>query len=134
MKNQILTSQFLVTHVPHEEIFQFIPVGDLGLIIRDNSLINRVAFPTKFSEYLASGVPILCSSSIKDVAQDVKKYGLGDVLFDNELNSNTLKHLSNESDLEMMRHNCLSYFAKELDKIKERLLRIYSVLAPNIDL
>jgi glycosyltransferase involved in cell wall biosynthesis len=135
LENQMLQSQFLVTHVPHEEIHQFVPVGDLGLIMRDNSLINQVAFPTKFSEYLACGVPILCSSSIQDVAQDVKKYGLGYVLTENALERDTfLGDVINEANLKKMRLNCIAYFAQELDMIKEKLQSIYTELSSHIDL
>jgi glycosyltransferase involved in cell wall biosynthesis len=134
LKNKIFAPEFLVTHVPHDEIHKFAPVGDLGLIIRDNSLINQVAFPTKFSEYLACGVPVLCSSSIKDIAHDVKKHGLGYVLTENELNAENLKHLANKRNLEKMRINCITYFAQEIVRVKMRLLRIYTELVPNIDL
>lgn len=134
MENKIIASEFLITHVPHHEIPQYAPIGDLGLIIRDNSLINQVAFPTKFSEYLACGVPVLCSSSIKDIAKDVKKHGLGYVLTDNELNADNLKHLSSKRNLEKMRKNCITYFAQELVRVKIKLQRIYTELTTNIDL
>jgi glycosyltransferase involved in cell wall biosynthesis len=131
IKNKIVASEFLVTHVPHDEIPQYAPIGDLGLVIRDNSLINQVAFPTKFSEYLACGVPVLCSSSIKDIAHDVKKHGLGYVLTDNELNADNLKNLINKYELEKMRKNCITYFGQQLVRVKMRLQRIYTELTPN---
>jgi glycosyltransferase involved in cell wall biosynthesis len=125
-KSHLLRTQYLVTHVPHEEIHQFIPVGDLGLILRDNSLINQVAFPTKFSEYLACGVPVLCSSSIKGVARDVAKYGLGYVLTNSKLQKDTfLKDLLSGAKQKKRRNNCISHFDQELVKIKDKLERIY---------
>jgi glycosyltransferase involved in cell wall biosynthesis len=128
LKNNVLSSQFLVTHVPHEEISQFIPVGDFGLIMRDNSLINQVAFPTKFSEYLACGVPVLCSDSIIDIAHNIKVNKLGYVLYNNELDTANLKNLINKDEIEKIRYNCVKYFAQELNKAKKKMKGLSLIL------
>ena len=52
------------------------PVGDLGLFIRQDNDVNKVAFPIKFFEYIRCGVPVL-SSITSDISALIKKYDLG---------------------------------------------------------
>lgn len=131
--NQMLQSQFCVMHVPHDKIHQFIPVGDLGLIIRDNSLINEVAFPTKFSEYLACGVPILSTDSIKDIVNNIKIYNLGFVLSNNEWDLDTIKQLQDKKDIEKKRYQCVTYFTQELESITKKFHNIFLHLTSKAD-
>ena len=118
-------SSFCIFHVSYEQIPDFLPIADLGLIIRDSSIINQVAFPTKFSEYVACGLPVICSDVVEDVAHDIIKYELGYVLAKNEITDTTLKKLADYDSYEMMRKNCIHYFATQLKKAKENLLKIY---------
>ncbi len=52
-------------------------VGDIGLLPRENKVLNHVSSPTKFGEYLASGVPVVLSPNVMDAAQIVHKKGVG---------------------------------------------------------
>lgn len=53
---------------------------DMALLVREDTLTNRVASPTKFAEYLASGLPVLISPCIGDFSEAVARHGLGTVL------------------------------------------------------
>lgn len=52
---------------------------DHGLLIREDTITNRVASPTKFAEYLAAGLPILISGHIGDFSATVREHDLGTV-------------------------------------------------------
>lgn len=52
---------------------------DHGLLIREDTITNRVASPTKFAEYLAAGLPILISAHIGDFSTTVREHDLGTV-------------------------------------------------------
>jgi len=52
---------------------------DHGLLIREDTITNRVASPTKFAEYLAAGLPILISAHIGDFSATVREHDLGTV-------------------------------------------------------
>ncbi|MBA7509013.1 hypothetical protein ES705_00950 [subsurface metagenome] len=67
---------YIIRSVPHYLINRYLPVGDLGLLIRQDNDVNRVAFPLKFFEYIRCGVPIL-SSITSDLSVLIKKYNLG---------------------------------------------------------
>lgn len=116
---------FFIINSSHKEVCDILPLADIGLIVRDNSIINRIAFPTKFSEYVACGVPVICSDSIEDVVSDIRTYELGFVLENNEVSHFILKGLRNNNYFETIRSNCVSYFAAQLETTKENLTRIY---------
>lgn len=71
---------YMVRHVPHEEVALYSYAADAGIIIRDDSIVNRASSPVKFSEYLASGNPVLVSASVGDLASIVEKYEVGFVI------------------------------------------------------
>ncbi|MGB6241450.1 MAG: glycosyltransferase [Castellaniella sp.] len=49
----------IVLRVPYEEVGAYLNAADAGLLIRDDSIINRVASPTKANEYVACGLPVI---------------------------------------------------------------------------
>jgi glycosyltransferase involved in cell wall biosynthesis len=50
-----------VLQVPQEQVAAYLSAADAGLILRAPSRMNRFSQPTKFAEYLASGVPVIVS-------------------------------------------------------------------------
>lgn len=50
---------------------------DLGIMVREDTVTNRVASPTKFGEYLAAGLPVIISEHLGDFSGLVKKDSLG---------------------------------------------------------
>jgi len=64
-----LASGVQVLSVPKHEVYDYYCRSDLGYILRDNSIVNRAACPTKLVEYLACGViPIVLQPEIGDFA------------------------------------------------------------------
>jgi glycosyltransferase involved in cell wall biosynthesis len=61
----------------NEDVAQLTAAGDVGLMLRDESLVNAVAFPTKLGEYLAAGVPVLTSAATRDPAQLIAAQRVG---------------------------------------------------------
>lgn len=56
--------------------------ADLAVIFRKQDLVNRVACPTKFAEYLGCGLPVLCTEGIGDLSQLVRSNNLGWIMQD----------------------------------------------------
>lgn len=69
-----------------DELAQWLLEAEVGFLLRKNTLVNRVSFPTKLSEYLASGAWVVGSDIDWDVAEIMKKYRTG-ILIDPELSS-----------------------------------------------
>jgi glycosyltransferase involved in cell wall biosynthesis len=66
---------------PHE-VQAVLNACDHALLIREDTITNRVASPTKFAEYLACGLPVIISAHIGDFSETVRKQGLGTVYND----------------------------------------------------
>jgi glycosyltransferase involved in cell wall biosynthesis len=67
---------YIIRSIPHYLINKHLLVGDLGLLIRQDNDVNRVAFPVKFYEYIRCGAPVL-SSITSDLKDLIKKYNVG---------------------------------------------------------
>lgn len=48
-----------ILKVLHEEVSDYLSAADIGFLIRDDSVVNFVASPTKLGEYLACGLPVI---------------------------------------------------------------------------
>lgn len=66
--------------VPHAQVPAYLAAGDLGLLVREENIVNRVASPTKFAEYLAAGTPVAISEGIGDYTDLVRTEGIGFVV------------------------------------------------------
>lgn len=49
--------------IPHTECLKMIASCDFSVIIRENSILNKAGFPTKLSESLACGTPVIATPS-----------------------------------------------------------------------
>ena len=70
-------SDCTVLRVDHDEMPGFLMCGDIGLMIREQNPVNRVASPTKFAEYLSAGLPVLASPGIGDTEAIVEENRVG---------------------------------------------------------
>jgi hypothetical protein len=50
---------------------------DYGLLLRDNTVTNQVASPTKFAEYLAAGLQVIISPNLGDMSKETADHELG---------------------------------------------------------
>lgn len=60
---------YFVTCVPKEQVIHELLETTYGFILREDNMVNRVATPTKFSSYLASGVIPIFSNCLRDFSQ-----------------------------------------------------------------
>lgn len=67
-----------IKSIPHEQIKYYLAMSDIGIVIRDNNIVNKVAAPTKIAEYITNGVTVLYGGDIgivkdlHEVARDVR--------------------------------------------------------------
>ncbi len=80
-----------VKWVDHHFINLYLSVGDYGLLIREQSLTNSVASPTKFAEYLALGLPVLISENLGDYSEFVLHHKCGWTVTSAEMEMNLRK-------------------------------------------
>ena len=61
---QHIRDRITMKSVPHKEMKYYLRMTNIGIVIRDNNIVNHVAAPTKIAEYLTSGINILYSGDI----------------------------------------------------------------------
>ena len=81
-----LAAGIIVRSANHAEVLASCEQSDFGIILRDDSIINRVACPTKLVEYLTYGViPVMDKEHVGDFADSgmkfvlVNEFGMGKV-------------------------------------------------------
>ncbi|MGI9433002.1 MAG: glycosyltransferase [Myxococcota bacterium] len=79
---QLPEGRFRIEQAAHHEVPEFLQAADLGVLLRASDPINRVACPTKFAEFVMTGLPVLISDEIGDCSSFVRTHGAGAVLRD----------------------------------------------------
>lgn len=69
---QIPKNSITIKYLQHHDINSYLNAADFGLLLRENVVTNNVASPTKFSEYLLSGLPVIISTNVGDFSDYVK--------------------------------------------------------------
>ena len=69
-----------VKWLDHSQVQEALNGCDYGIMVREDTLTNRVASPTKFAEYLSSGLRIITNEGLGDFSELVRKEGAGVVL------------------------------------------------------
>jgi glycosyltransferase involved in cell wall biosynthesis len=95
----------------HENVQDILNMSDYGMLIREKSVTNEVASPTKFAEYLSSGLPVIISENLGDYSEFVKKNNCGIVFCEKQDSFPELLSVSIERK-QMMMNIAANYFAK----------------------
>lgn len=81
-KINIIDKNVINLFVDYKQVYQYLSAADTGLIWREKSITNKVASPVKYSEYLASGLPVISNRNVDLITEYNNKFSLG-LLFDN---------------------------------------------------
>lgn len=84
VKWNIPKANYKVVSVHPSNVINYMIAGDIGLLLRNRSIINEVSDPLKFVEYLYTGLFVIISQGIGDTEELVGRYNLGVVLESNE--------------------------------------------------
>ena len=72
--------RIVVDWLKPEDVYSVLNACDYGVLCREDSITNRVASPTKFAEYLASGLKILISERVGDYSNLVSENEIGEII------------------------------------------------------
>ena len=81
-KHSINHPSVISVFVPYEDMPKYLSAADIGVIVRDRHIVNYVASPIKFAEYLACGLPVLANDSVSQIVEIIQQYGVGVVVSD----------------------------------------------------
>lgn len=76
----LLPERFTILEVPHERVPEYLMQSLFGVLLLRGARSLRGACPTKVGEYLASGLPVVSSPGIGDVADILEGERVGIVL------------------------------------------------------
>lgn len=108
-----------IGHCPQEQLAGAISCAKYGFVIRDDSIVNRIATPTKISTYIANGIIPIYSSSLTSFSASstgIPRLEYRKGFFGEDLASFEKKNLIAEQVLEEYE----KYFRRELDYFSKR--------------
>ena len=110
LKNKLSKFNERITflNVNTNNVHDYLQACDMGLLLRETSITNRVASPVKFAEYLSSGLPVLISENIGDFSNFVLEHNCGIIY-----NSNDIKVNQKSFSRHQMKEISNKYFTKE---------------------
>lgn len=76
----MLADRIVVTRLPSCDVPAAMARYQLGVIVRDRQLFNRVAAPIKIGEYLAAGARVIATEGIGDYSTWIATYDLGVII------------------------------------------------------
>ncbi|MBN1182823.1 MAG: hypothetical protein JXB49_11085 [Bacteroidales bacterium] len=82
-----LKPRTMVFSVPNNIVFEYLNAADYAILFRENTIMNNVASPTKFAEYILCGLPVLISEGVGDYSDFTVEYDLGLLIKESELNN-----------------------------------------------
>jgi glycosyltransferase involved in cell wall biosynthesis len=80
----LVNSEFHCVHAQNDAVPDLLSAADAGIILRHELLLNNVASPVKIAEYLACGLPVICSRGIGDLSDMIEDEQVGLVLDDGQ--------------------------------------------------
>ena len=73
----VAAKRYTVRAARHDQVAPFLMAADVGLLLRENTLTNRVASPVKFAEYQRCGLPVILTPGVGDFSEFVQTTGVG---------------------------------------------------------
>ena len=95
-----------------EELIHVLHAGDFAFLLRENNPTNNVAFPNKYLEYVQSGMKIITTPYIIEIAKQVKEGNLG-FLYNFDSNIQPIIDYIQNTDLG-------SYCEKEINEVLQK--------------
>ena len=115
---------YIIKSLKLNELTDALTIGDIGVMLREKSMTNLVAFPNKFSEYIKSGLLVLASENVEEQRKIILEYGIGEIKEKNSIEKIEVKVEERLSNLGEFYKKCdqlikdkLSY-EKNVDYIK----------------
>lgn len=81
-QKDINSKDYTMLSAKQSDVPDLLVAADIGFLLRDQSLVNEVASPTKYAEYLMSGVPVILTNNIGDYSAFTTENKTGFVIDD----------------------------------------------------
>ncbi|MBV9080360.1 MAG: hypothetical protein JO102_04490 [Elusimicrobia bacterium] len=80
MRAGVPASRLRSLKVSHDHVRFYLAASDAALLLREDNDVNRYACPTKFAEYLATGLHVIATPAVEEVAATLRETGAGTLI------------------------------------------------------
>jgi hypothetical protein len=125
-KKEIQHRNVINKFINYSQMPLYLNAADIAIIWREKSVVNAVASPVKFSEYICCGLPIITNDSVDFITNYIKTSSYGVILKKlDEVNEDKINRLisMNRQKIADMGNKLLG-----IDSISEKYVKIYSSL------
>lgn len=113
----------ITKYVKYEEVACYMSAADLAIIFRENNIVNKVASPVKFSEYIYSGLPVISNKNVEVIKQYIEETGYGLLINSvDDISSEAVDKLSSISRNKISEYGRLHF---GIESVAKRYLNIY---------
>lgn len=70
----------VLEYVPNNHVVNYLNAADYGFLLRENIVLNNVAYPSKFAEYMLCGLPTIITESLYDCSEYCVQHSSGYVI------------------------------------------------------
>jgi len=125
-RNIIQSENVINLFVPHKEVSNYLNAADISIVWRNNDVVNNVASPVKFSEYVCCGLPVLANNGVSLINKYIEKTGYGKTINSfEEINSSEIKKFMSLNRREISNY-AVQHFSAEV--ITNNYISIYDKL------
>jgi len=130
LKNKY-NDRVLIKWIEHKDVLSYLNCCDYGILLREQSITNKVASPTKFAEYLFAGLPVLITENLGDFSEFVNQNNCGVIINENNQFNISLKKVNIEEKKRMFLLSKL--FSKDDININESYMNLISYLDSSLN-
>jgi len=76
-KKKYRNKNVISKYVDFKDVSSYLSAADIGIILRNDSIVNKVASPIKFSEYVACGLPVITDGNVNQINEFIGKNNCG---------------------------------------------------------
>ncbi len=119
-------------YIAFKDVPDYLSAADIAVILRDKSIVNEVASPAKFSEFICSGLPVVSTKSIRMISDYISLTGYGVIIEKiDEVTTTVIKRLMKFSRTEIEKYG-QKYFG--VDTISNSYLNQYQTMLNNANI
>lgn len=133
LSRQASLSPFVLTrYLTSKDYEKALLASDVALMIRKDSIVNRVAVPIKYLEYSSKSLPIIANRSVDSVVKYIEHTKQGVIINSlDEITTDLVSSLVKIRTETEMTDRCLQWLrSHELPKVAEKYQSIYASISP----
>ncbi len=112
--------------VPYKEMPVYLNASDIGIIWRDKSVVNEVASPIKFSEYVCCGLPVIANKTVDSIKEYISRFASGKLVEKFEdLSDKDFKYLVQQ---DRVKNSQIGRSIFSTDVVVEKYLKVYETI------